>query len=37
MITLTAIVAALAVGASILKVWSRISRRQKQALQTRTA
>ena len=37
MITLTAIVAALAVGSSVLKLWTIVSRRQKQALVTKTA
>ena len=37
MITLTAIVAALAVGSGILRVWTLVCRRQKQALVTKTA
>jgi hypothetical protein len=37
MITLTAIVAALAVGSTVLKLWTVLARRQKQALVTKTA
>ena len=37
MITLTAIVAALAVGAAILRIWSLAARREKQALRSKSA
>jgi hypothetical protein len=37
MITLTAIVAALAVGSATLKLWAAVARRRKPALVAKTA
>ena len=37
MITLTAIVAALALGSFTLRMWSLIARREKQALRSKSA